>query len=91
MSGIGLFLVSGSSRTNKAEENDVPANKISGSDGKKFFFNNLKKFRSLKTCKIFQILTERGSSGAIIFPQPANTIHMLNILCRRFVGNNSIA
>lgn len=36
-------------------------------------------------------LTESGSNGATMFPQPANTIHMLNILCRRLVGNSSIA
>lgn len=37
VSGIGWFLVSGSSKTSIAEENDVPANKISGSGGKNFF------------------------------------------------------
>ncbi len=41
VSGKGLFLVSGSSKTNNAEENDVPANNISGSEGKNFLYKIL--------------------------------------------------
>lgn len=36
-SGMGLFLVSGSKNTSNAEEKEVPANKINGSEGKNFF------------------------------------------------------
>lgn len=40
---MGWFLVSNGSHTNKAEENDVKANKISRSKGKNFVFENVKK------------------------------------------------